>query len=88
MTIQDLKDRHPGRVCVCRPHLRDDKSGRVVSWICLQTFASVEDAGYALERFEHQSGVEDAVLISTSGLIPIEGELAAKYYRVFRGTDQ
>ncbi len=87
MTFQALKREHPGRVCVCRPHIRDAGSGRVTSWICLQTFAGVDAARAALKRFE-EDGVTDAVLISTSDQIPIEGELAARYSRVFLGTEQ
>jgi len=87
MTFQALKREHPGRVCVCRPHIRDAVSGRVVSWICLQTFARVDAAEAALKRFE-QDGVTDAVLISTTGQIPIEGDLAARYSRVLLGKEQ
>jgi len=87
MTFQALKREHPGRVCVCRPHVRDAGSGQVTSWICLQTFPRIEAAEAALKRFE-QDGVTDAVLISTTNQIPIEGELAARYSRVFLGTEQ
>lgn len=86
MTVQDLKREHPGRVCICRPHLRDG-SGRVVSWICLRTAGDVDAARAALERAE-QDGATDAVLISTTRRITIEGDLAARYYRVFHGMEQ
>lgn len=36
ITLQDLNGRHPGWVCICRPHLRDAWNGRVAHWICLQ----------------------------------------------------
>ncbi len=87
MTFQALKRKHPGRVCVCRPHVRDAGSGQVVSWICLRTFAGVDAAREALTRYEGY-GVTDAVLISTTDQIPIEGDLAARYSRVFLGTEQ
>lgn len=87
MTLQDLKGRHPGRVCICRPHLRDAENGQVVSWICLQTFAGIDAASAALKDFE-QDGVTDAVLISATNRIPIEGELAARCYRVFLGKER
>ena len=87
MTFQALKREHPGRVCICRPHFRDASSGRVVSWICLRTFDCVDSARAALERFE-RDGVTDAVLISTTKQIAIEGELAARYSRVFLGVER
>ncbi len=88
MTFQDLKRKHPGKVCICRPHLRDAGSGQVVSWICLRTFTAVDAAEVALKRFEEEDGVTDAVLISTSNQIAIEGDLAARYSRVFFGIEQ
>lgn len=87
MTFQDLKRRHPGRVCICRPHLRDSGNGQVVSWICLRTFADVDTARETLERFEERDGVTDAVLISTTNRIPIEGDMAARYSRIFLGME-
>ena len=87
MTIQDLKRAHPGRVCICRPHQRDPSSHQVVSWICLQTFRRIEDAEAALERFE-QDGVTEAVILSTNNRIVVEGDLAARFYRIFRGLEQ
>ena len=43
MTFQTLKREHPGKICICRPHLRDAGSGKVVSWICLRTFDRVDE---------------------------------------------
>lgn len=87
MTLKAMKREHPGRVCICRPHLRDAGNGRVVSWICLQTFDRVDTAREALKSFE-QDGVTDAVLISTTNQISIEGDMAARYSRVFLGMEQ
>ena len=87
MTLKAMKREHPGRVCICRPHLRDAGSGRVVSWICLQTCDRVDTAREALKSFE-QDGVTDAVLISTTNQISIEGDMAARYSRVFLGMEQ
>ena len=44
MTFQTLKREHPGKICICRPHLRDAGSGKVVSWICLRTFDRADEA--------------------------------------------
>ncbi|MCI9044940.1 MAG: hypothetical protein HFJ96_05990 [Peptococcaceae bacterium] len=87
MTFQTLKREHPGKICICRPHLRDAGSGKVVSWICLRTFDRVDEAKEALKSFE-QNGVTDAVFISTNRQISIEGDLAARYYRVYLGSEQ
>ena len=87
MTFQTLKREHPGKICICCPHLRDAGSGKVVSWICLRTFDRVDEAKEALKSFE-QNGVTDAVFISTNRQISIEGDLAARYYRVYLGSEQ
>lgn len=87
MTFRALKREHPGRVCICRPHLRDASSNQVVSWICLQTFDRIDTARKALEQFE-LDGAADAVLISTTNTITVEGDMAAKYFRVLLGTEQ
>ncbi len=65
----------------------DAGSGKVVSWICLRTFDRVDEAKEALKSFE-QNGVTDAVFISTNKQISIEGDLAARYYRVYLGSEQ
>ena len=86
MTYQDLRREYPEKICICRPHLRDVKSRRVVSWICLGVVDSIEAAQEAIERFE-LDGVADAVAISTSEEMEIVGGLAAKYFRVFLGME-
>ena len=82
--FQDLRRVHPGKVCICQPHLRDLRSHRVVSWICLQAVDTVDAARAALERLD-LDGVTDAVPVSTDEQIVIEGDLAARYFRVFFG---
>lgn len=84
MTYQDLWRTHPGKVCICRPFLRELKSHRVVSWTCLQAVESIEAARAALDRLT-QEGVTDAVPISTTEKMSIHGDLAARYFRVFFG---
>lgn len=84
MTFKVLKREHPGRVCICRPHLRDAASGRVVSWICLRTFDRIDTARTFLEHLE----LDDAVLISTTNRITIEGDMAARYSMVYLGMEQ
>lgn len=84
MTFKVLKREHPGRVCICRPHLRDAASGRVVSWICLRTFDRIDTARAFLEHLE----LDDAVLISTTNRITIEGDMAARYSMVYLGMEQ
>ena len=86
MTYRDLRHEHPGKVCVCRPHLRDTKSCQIVSWICLEAVDGIEAAKGVLERLD-RDGVTDAVAISTDDGITIEGALAAKYFRVFYGKE-
>ena len=87
INFKELKREHPGRICICRPHLRDPESRRVVSWICLRTFKSINAAKTALKLFE-LDGVTDAVLISTNQRITIDEDLAAKYSKVFLGLEQ
>lgn len=86
MTYQDLWREHPGKVLLCRPFLRDVKTRRVVSWICLGVVDSIEAAREAIGRFE-LDGVADAVAISTSEEMEIVGDLAARYFRVFFGME-
>lgn len=81
---QDLKREYPGKVCVCRPHLREVKRHRVVSWLCLEAVDRIEAARESLARFD-QDGMTDAVAISASEELVIEGGLAARYFRVFFG---
>lgn len=86
MTYQDLRREYPEKICICRPHLRDVKSHRVVSWSCLEAVDSIKAAREEIERFELE-GVADAVAISTSEEMEIEGNLAVKYFRVFFGME-
>ncbi len=87
MMFQDLRREHPGKVCICRPHLRDVESHRVLSWVCLQAVVDVDAARAALKRLDSE-GVTDAVPISTNESITIEGDLAARYFRVYFGMEQ
>ncbi len=87
MMFQDLRREHPGKVCLCRPHLRDAKSHRVLSWICLQVVDGIDAARAALKRLDSE-GVTDAAPISTNESITIEGDLAARYFRVYLGMEQ
>ena len=84
MTYQDLWREHPGKVCLCRPFLRDAKTRRVLSWHCLETATTIEAARAALDCFA-LDGVTDAVPISTTEKMSIDGDLAARYFRVFFG---
>ena len=84
MTLHDLRHRYPEKICICCPHLRDVKSCRVVSWLCLTAVDDIEAAREALERLD-LDGVTDAVAISTAKSITIEGTLAARYFRVYLG---
>ena len=86
MTFKDLCCKHPEKVCVCRPHLRDAGSHHVVSWICLEAVDSVEAARGVLERLD-LDGVTEAVAISTTERLVIEGDLATQYFRVFFGLE-
>lgn len=86
MTYQDLRREYPEKICICRPHLRDVKSRRVVSWICLGVVDSIEAAREEIERLK-LDGVTDSVAISTSEEMEIEGDLAVKYFRVFLGME-
>lgn len=84
MTCQDLWRDHPGKVCLCRPFLRDVKSRRVLSWSLLETVNTIEAARAALEHLA-LDGVTDVVPISTTEKMSIDGDLAARYFRVFLG---
>ncbi len=87
MMFQDLRREHPGKVCLCRPHLRDLKSGgRVLSWKCLQVVNTVDEARAALVRFD-LDGVTDAVAISTAEEITITESLAARFFRIYFGME-
>lgn len=86
LTFQELKREHPGRICICLPSSRGD-DGRVDSWLYLRAVKSVATAKENLALLELKQ-VKDAVAISTTGRIAIEGELAEKYSRVFFGTEQ
>lgn len=87
MTYKDLRREYPGKVCICRPHLRDVKSRRVVSWSCLGVVDSIEAAREEIERLKLDE-VADAVAISTSEEMEIVGDLAARYFRVFLGVER
>ena len=87
MTYRDLWREHPGKVCICRPFLRDLKTRRVLSWHCIETATTIEAAKAALERLDLE-GVTDAVPISTTEKMSIDGDLAARYFRVFFGVRQ
>lgn len=52
MTYQDLWRTHPGKVCICRPFLRDVKTKRVLSWHCLETVDTIQAARATLMRLE------------------------------------
>lgn len=84
MTFQDLRRRYHEKVCVCRVFLRELKTRRVVSWICLEAVDTVDAARGVLERLD-RDGVTDSVAISTSKQITIDEDLAARYCRVFFG---
>ena len=71
MTYQDLWRTHPGKVCICRPFLRDIKTKRVLAWYCLETAITIEAARATLERLA-LDGVTDAVPISTSEKMSID----------------
>ena len=86
MTISSLRCQYPGKVCVCRVHLRDLKSRRVVSWICLETVDTVDAARGVLERLDRE-GVTDTVAISTTERLVIDESLAARYIRVYFGME-
>ena len=55
-----------------------------MSVICLQAVDTVDAARAALERLA-LDGVTDAVPVSTDEQIVFEGDLAARYFRVFFG---
>lgn len=86
LTIQDLRREYPEKVCICKVHLRDAESHHVVSWICLETVDSVEVARGVLECLA-LDGVTDAVAITTNKEIAIEGDLAAKFFRISLGLE-
>lgn len=84
MTYQDLRCDYPDKVCICRPHLRDVKSRRVISWHCLLVVDGIDAASVALQNLA-LDGVTDAVAISTNENITIDGEMAVRYIQVFFG---
>lgn len=85
MTYSDMRRKYPGKVCLCRPHLRDLKSRRVVSWQCLQIADDIAQAREALARLALEEATDEVAIISTSEEIVIEGDLAARYFRVYYG---
>ncbi|MBQ3497222.1 MAG: hypothetical protein IJA73_03745 [Oscillospiraceae bacterium] len=86
MTFQDLRREYPASVCICRPFLRDAASFRVFSWTCLAVVDTLDAVRDALARLI-ADGVVDAVPISTSEELVIDGDLAARYVRVFFGLE-
>lgn len=84
MTFQDLLRKYPGSVCICCPFRRDTVSFRVLSWSCLVVVDTLDAVRDALELVG-TLGAVNAVPISTSGELVIEGDLAARYVRVFFG---
>lgn len=84
MTIDAMRSMHSGKICVCRPHLRELKSHRVVTWQILQVVDNIETARAVLAHFD-QDGITDAVAISPSKEIVIHSGLAARFFRVYYG---
>lgn len=87
MTIPDLKREHPGKLCICRPHVRDDTSGQVLSWMYFLAVDCVDAANVALALFD-LNGMKDAVAISTTEQITLGKDLTDRYDRVFHGIEQ
>lgn len=84
MTFQDLRRKYPASVCICCPFRRDTVSFRVLSWTCLVVVDTLDAVRDALELVG-TVGAVDAVPISTSEELVIEGDLAARYVRVLFG---
>lgn len=81
-TIDGMRFMHSGKICVCRPHLRDLKNNRVLTWHILRVVDDIETARAVLAHFD-QDGITDAVAISTSDDVVIQGGMAARFFRVY-----
>ena len=91
MKFSELKREFPGKICICRPYyLCDGREGQVVNWGFLLAVDSVDAARVALTLFDLFGGEirKKAVAISTTEQITLEGDLAARYDRVFQGMEQ
>ena len=86
MTFKDLCREYQEKVCICRPRFRDAGNNHVLAWDCLETVDDVDAARGVLERLE-LDGVTDAVAISTTKRLVIDGDLAARYFRVYLGME-
>lgn len=82
-TIDGMRFMHKGKICVCRPDLRDERN-RVVTWHIVRVVDNVEAARAAIVRLELE-GMSDLVAISPSETFDISGDLAAKFFRVYYG---
>lgn len=86
MTFKDLCREYPEKVCICRPRFRDAGNNHVLAWDCLEIVDDVDAARGVLERL-YLDGVTDAVAISTTERLVIDGDLTTQYFRVFFGLE-
>ena len=83
MTVQALRFLHPNKICICQPTLWGD-NGRVVDWHCVRVVDDIEAARTVIARLELDNW-RDLVAIPTSEEITIEGDLTARFCRVYYG---
>lgn len=83
-TLDAMRFMHKNKVCICRPHLRDLKNNRVVTWHIYRVVDSIDEARATIARLELE-GMSDLVAISPSETFDISEDLAAKFFRVYYG---
>lgn len=83
MTIKQMHKKHPQKVLICIPNLRDSR-GFVVDWIVLHSHSQIFEAENAVKTF-YEEDYKDIVLITTftGEKDPVlSPEQSAKYFRV------
>lgn len=83
MTVAQMKKLYGGQgVAIVCPASKNDRTGFVESWDLLRLVSDIDAVEKAIAYYE-QEGFVNVVPISMSEDIEIEGDLAAKYFRVF-----
>jgi hypothetical protein len=64
MTLKKVIKKHPNKICILMPALRDATTGYINSWKCIQTLENVSKLEETLE-FYAKEGLRGVVAFST-----------------------